>query len=40
MAKLVLYTFAIFKEPRHSEYRSNHANDAEDEQGCAQEQDY
>ena len=20
MAKLVLYTFAIFKEPRHSEY--------------------
>jgi len=40
MAKLVLYTFAIFKEPRHSEYRSNHATDVKDEQGCAQEQDY
>ena len=40
MEKLVLYTFAIFKEPGHSEYRSNHASDAKDEQGCAREQDY
>ena len=40
MAKLVLYTFAIFKEPRHSEYKSIHARDAKDEQGCAQGQDY